>query len=152
MSNASDTRHGFQRGNTAARTHGLQSQSRLDLRRRNARVNKWSKRLVLAMADAGMPLSSPSLPLATKWAELETLRVDYYALIQQDVTSKNASEMYLATARLQVAVERELGMTPLVIHMLRPDKNPHLHLAKSAQAKLLSLYGREDGDQVEGDQ
>jgi hypothetical protein len=112
----------FTSGNTAARRTGLRSGSKLELRHRNRRVSQLQKRLAIACADAGRPLDVLSLPLAWKWAELETLRVDLYAALQHDLTNSKFHEQFLAVTRLQVHVERELVMTPAWTRLVRPTE------------------------------
>ena len=78
-----------------------------------------------------MPLLSLSLPLAWKSAKLEVLRVDRFAAVQDDPESKFKHEMYMATARLQVMVERELCLTPAIVHLLHPENTPRSQLETS---------------------
>jgi hypothetical protein len=52
------------------------------------------------------------LPLVWKWCELETLRVDLFQAIQKSPSNEKLRQTHLATTRLQVAIERELRMTP----------------------------------------
>ena len=59
------------------------------------------------------------MPLAVKWAELETLRVDLFAAIQKSPSNDKLRTSHLATTRLQVAIERELRMTPSMALTLR---------------------------------
>lgn len=112
----------FKRGNAAAKRHGLRANSKVELRRRSRRVSRLTRRLSEAFADAGRPLEDLSLPLAWKWGELETLRVDLFVAIQKSPSNEKLRNMHLATTRLQVAVERELRMTPALAHDLRTSE------------------------------
>jgi hypothetical protein len=82
-----------------------------------------------------------SLPLAVKWAELETLRVDLFAAIQKSPTNEKLRVGYLATLRLQVAVERELGMGPRLATFARDEppewQQAHRRLLASMQRDAL---------------
>ena len=119
----------WQRHNVAARRHGLRAGSKVELRRRSRRVSRLVKRLAEAFADAGRPLEALSFPLAVKWAELETLRVDLYAAIQKSPTNEKLRNSHLATTRLQVAIERELRMTPaLGMDMRATELDPVLQV------------------------
>lgn len=111
----------FVPGNNAARTTGLRSAGRSELRRRTRRVGRWTRRLSTAFADSGRPLAELSLPLAQKWSELETMRVDLYLAFTADPANDKLHERYLATCRLQVQVEHALGMTPALSASMRPD-------------------------------
>jgi len=119
----------FKPGNTAAKRHGLRATSKVELRRRNRRVSRLAKRLAEAFADTGRPLEPLSLPLAVKWAELETLRVDLFAAIQKSPTNEKLRNTHLATTRLQVAIERELRMTPtLALDLQAGELDPVLQV------------------------
>jgi hypothetical protein len=59
------------------------------------------------------------LPTAWKWSELEVLRTDLFAGLQADPANSKHHDSYLATTRLQLAVERELRMTPGLVQELR---------------------------------
>lgn len=112
----------FVRGNTAAKRHGLRAHSKVELRKRSRRVSRLARTLAGAFADAGRPLEPLSLPLAWKWAELETLRVDLFQAIQKAPSNEKLRQSHLATMRLQVAIERELRMTPSLALDLRADE------------------------------
>jgi hypothetical protein len=102
-------------------------------------VNRLAVRLAVAFADAGRPLEVLSLPTAFKWAELECLRVDLFAALQADPTNDKHHERYLATARLQIAIERELGMTPTLMRQLRPSEpDIVVQLAEATRRRQLS--------------
>jgi hypothetical protein len=127
----------FLPGNQVARRAGLRSTSRRELRRRSPRVGRWTKRLQIAFADAGRPLTALSLPMATKWAELETMRVDLYAAFAADPKNAKMHEQYLATCRLQVQVEHALGMTPSLAASMRSDDS--MDFLKSIASKRRGL-------------
>jgi hypothetical protein len=91
----------------------------------------------LAFADSGRPLAALSLPMATKWAELECMRVDLYAAFTADPSNDKTHERYLATCRLQVQVEHALGMTPSLAASMRGDDS--MDFLKSIASKRRGL-------------
>jgi hypothetical protein len=96
------------------------------------------RRLAEAFADAGSPLEALSLPTAWKWSELEVLRTDLFAALQPDPDNDKHHERYLATCRLQLAVEKELHMVPGLLHQLRAtEPDIVLQFAEAARRKQL---------------
>lgn len=91
------------------------------MRRRNRRVTRLGTRLAGAFHELGRPLDLLALPGCIKWAELECLRVDLFNALQnkQQARTKDLLDRYLATCRLQVNLEKQLGMTPEVGMKLR---------------------------------
>ncbi len=77
--------------------------------------------------------------MAAKWAELEVRRTDLFAGLQTG-RNRHMLDDYLSVTRMQVAVERELGMTPATKRTSRPDQRRMT--AIEAHSEIRQLYGR----------
>lgn len=80
-------------------------------------------KLTAAFVNAGRELAELQLPLAWKWCELEVARVDTFSAWQRTPNNKTLHAMFMSTTRLQVAVEKQLGMTPSVRSNVQDDES-----------------------------
>lgn len=124
----------FLPGNAAARTDGLRSASRAELRKRSRRTSLRVAGYVKLRAEDGRPLRSTQLPIARRYAELSVLADDWYAKVTAEPDEASHLERYLSVVRALVVVGDKLGEGPTVLSVWERDR-PALQAA-AAQERL----------------
>ncbi len=128
----------FAPGNQAARTVGLRSGVRNELRRRNRRSVRLLAKYLGYRADEGRAQSPTQLPLAKRFCELEHMAADLFSAWLLQPANDRFHQKYISTVRAQSLLASQLGETPA--SMARLTALQRDESAGEAHRELLELY------------
>lgn len=137
----------FAPSNSAARSFGLRSGAKAELRKRDRRTSRLFQKFVEARADAGRPLLPSQLLLGRRYCELATMSTDLHAVFLLRPSDDRNHQKYISTVRAMALYASLLGETPASMAMLKNQRLDSQSLA--ARLARMQLVGHENHDDDE---
>jgi hypothetical protein len=133
--------------NSGAKSHGLRSTAKAELRRRDRRTARLFQKFVEARADGGRALSASQLLLGRRYCELANMSTDLYSVwLLRPSSDPGVHQRYISTVRAMALYASLLGETPASQAMLRNQAGAN---SSSLAARLARLQLEPHDDEAE---
>jgi len=136
----------FLKGNRARNKHNLRARAPHLVGGRHSRAGWATRRLSLALGQAGRKLAVWEVERARRFCEMGIVATDAWNELDKrgfptkDEGCERLWEIYRAAVREQGNISRELGLTPAAEQSLRVEVE-----AEADRRELIKLYGRGKG-------